>query len=414
MSGVTDVATQEPRPLGEDERPPLERRVTPREWVAENLFSSPLNTVLTLVFAPLLAWAAFKAFVFVFISSDWTIIEVNLTNFMVGRFPREQLPRLWTAIMIVAAVIGVNAGARASDRVPSSWRSRIGRALPPTVLLVVLLLFSNTVTPTLLTVAALGVAAGGYLLGRRLPAAVTRRLGWISVAAVLAAYGVCTLFGGVGYQAWGGLLLTLFLALGGILLSFPFGVLLALGRRSSFPAVRVVCVAYIELIRGVPLITLLFMAGFMLGFFYPEGVPEPEIVTRALVAFILFTAAYVAEIVRGGLQSVSGGQIEAAKSIGLSTLKTTRLIVLPQALRTVIPALVGQFISLFKDTSLAAVLGVLELLSVAQVVTEQTQFLARGLEAQTLVFAGFIFWVFCYVMSRASQRLERRLGVGER
>jgi general L-amino acid transport system permease protein len=213
---------------------------------------------------------------------------------------------------------------------------------------------------------------------------------------------------------WGGLLLTAFLAVAGILLSFPLGVLLALGRRSKLPAVRLVCTVYIELIRGVPLITILFMSAFALGFFLPPGSERPSLVTRALVALVLFTAAYVAEIVRGGLQGVPLGQIEAAQAVGLSPLKTTRLIVLPQALRSVIPGLVGQFISLFKDTSLVFIVGLSELLAVAQNITKQPDFVAQGLFVETLVFAAFVYWAGSYWMSRESQRLETRLGVGFR
>jgi general L-amino acid transport system permease protein len=225
---------------------------------------------------------------------------------------------------------------------------------------------------------------------------------------------VLTQFGGVGYGSWGGLLLTLFVALAAIVLSFPFGLLLALGRRSSFPIIRVVCVSYIELIRGVPLITLLFMSAQTLGFFLPPGMTRPQLITRGLIAFVMFAAAYVAEIVRGGLQSVPKGQTEAANAIGLSPLKVTYLIVLPQALRNVIPALVGQFISLTKDTALLTFLAVVEILGVAQLVTSQPGFQGQGLQAEALAFAAFLFWIICYSMSRASQRLEKRLGVGER
>jgi len=156
------------------------------------------------------------------------------------------------------------------------------------------------------------------------------------------------------------------------------------------------------------------MGPFMLGIFLPAGSGTPSLETRALVALVIFTSAYVAEIVRGGLQSVPLGQIEAAHALGLSTLKTTRLIVLPQALRAVIPALVGQFISLFKDTSLVAIIGLTDLLGVAQIITGQPDFVAQGLLFETLLFASFVYWVGSYSMSRESQRLERRLGVGER
>ena len=167
----------------------------------------------------------------------------------------------------------------------------------------------------------------------------------------------------VGWDEWGGLMLNLFLAVISLALCFPLGVLLALGRRSKLPLVRWMSVVYIELFRGVPLYVLLLMAGIALGFFVPQSI-TPGFVARAIIVFTLFTAAYVAEIVRGGLQSLPSGQAEAARALGLSPTRVTFFIVLPQALRNVIPALVGQFISLFKDTTLAgAALGLLELLS---------------------------------------------------
>jgi general L-amino acid transport system permease protein len=193
-------------------------------------------------------------------------------------------------------------------------------------------------------------------------------------------------------------------------------VLLALGRRSKLPLIRAVSVGYIELFRGVPLFVLLLMSAITLGFFLPTWVDNPPgLVVRAIVVFTLFTAAYVAEIVRGGLQSLPKGQTEAAQSLGLSPVKTTFLVVLPQALRNVIPALVGQFISLFKDTTLAgAAMGLFDVLEVAGAVTAQPEFRGQGLTAETLSFVMLLFWVGCITMSRESQRLERKLGVGVR
>jgi general L-amino acid transport system permease protein len=285
---------------------------------------------------------------------------------------------------------------------------------PLLVVVVVFLWFAKSLEGTLLVTGAAVTWTAARTGGRLVP---RRRMRWAVTTVllgVMAAYLVIVAFGGVEWEDWGGLLLTVFLAVAGIVISFPLGVLLALGRRSSLPAVRVVCVAYIELIRGVPLITLLFMGAFMLGFFLPPGSETPSLVTRALVALVLFTAAYVAEVVRGGLQSVPRGQIEAAQALGLSPFKTMLLIVLPQALRAVIPGLVGQFISLFKDTSLVFIIGLTELLAVSEVITSQPEFLAQGLIIETLVFAGFVYWAGSYWMSRESQRLERRLGVGER
>lgn len=217
---------------------------------------------------------------------------------------------------------------------------------------------------------------------------------------------------GIGWDEWSGLHLTLMVSAISIVLAFPVGLLLALGRRSSLPALRIMSTTYIEIIRGVPLITLLFMGQFVLQQLLPEGTDLSRI-TRAIAAMTLFTAAYIAEIVRGGLQSLPKGQTEAAQSLGLPPTKTMRLIILPQALRAVIPAMVGQFISLFKDSSLLVIIGIIEFLGVREIVHAQPDF--RGVSiAETLVFVAFGYWAFSFAMSRESQRLERRLGVGTR
>jgi general L-amino acid transport system permease protein len=194
-----------------------------------------------------------------------------------------------------------------------------------------------------------------------------------------------------------------------IVLAFPLGLLLALARRSTLPALRWIATGYIELIRGVPLIALLFMGQYVLGFLLPQGTDLSSI-TRAIVAMSLFTAAYVAEIVRGGLQALPKGQTEAGQALGMAPPTIMRRIVLPQALRAVIPAMVGQFISLFKDSSLLTIIAILEFLGVREIVHAQPDF--RGVAiAETLVFVAFGYWAFAFAMSRESQRLERRLRV---
>lgn len=417
-----DAGTLEPLPTPEPTGPPVRSR-DPREWARANLFGSWFDGVLTVVFGLILAWVAYRVGKFVFADARWEVVERNVTSLMVGGFPREELWRVWAALFILAATFGFASGAIAAVRrrqlaegrgTAPQRASALRRAGPVLVLVAVLLWFAGSVQPLLLTIGVAALGIGANLAGRRLPARGRRLIPIVVLVGVVAAILVIAAFGGTGWNRWGGLLLTVFLAVAGILLSFPLGVLLALGRRSSFPAVRLVCVAYIELFRGVPLITILFMASFMIGFFLPEGVDAPSLVTRAIIGLVLFTSAYVAEIVRGGLQSVPRGQIEAAQAIGLSPPRVTALIVLPQALRSVIPALVGQFISLFKDTSLVAIIGITELLAVAELVTKQPDFLAQGLIIETLVFVGFVYWAGSYWMSRESQRLERRLGVGER
>jgi general L-amino acid transport system permease protein len=210
---------------------------------------------------------------------------------------------------------------------------------------------------------------------------------------------------------WGGLLLTFLLTVVGILFSFPLGVLLALGRRSELPIIRWVCVAYIELVRGMPLITILFMAQLMLPLFLPEGLTVDRVL-RAMVGITLFSAAYLAENVRGGLQAIPQGQYEAAQALGLSNAQTMIFIILPQALRLIIPILVGQFIAVYKDTSLVAIVGLLDLVGIGKTVLAQPAFL--GLQREVYVFISLLYWVLSYGMSYLSQQLEQRLGVGKR
>ena len=227
-------------------------------------------------------------------------------------------------------------------------------------------------------------------------------------------------FSGVGWDNWAGFHLNLIAAVISTIAAFPLGLLLALGRRSSLPAIRWLCVTYIELIRGVPLIGLLFIANSLLGFFLDNDplieffVDTPlSQISRAVVIMSLFTAAYLAEVVRGGLEATPKGQTEAGQSVGLSPWQIMSRIVMPQTLRNSIPAIVGQFISLLKDSSLLSIIAVSEILRVRASVHSQAAFTTLG-TSETLVFIAFAFWAFAFTWSRESQRLEKRLGIGER
>ncbi|MGD2061916.1 MAG: amino acid ABC transporter permease, partial [Acidimicrobiia bacterium] len=209
-----------------------------------------------------------------------------------------------------------------------------------------------------------------------------------------------------------GLNLTFMLAIVPMLLAFPLGILMALGRTSTMPLFRLMSTGYIEIIRGVPLITVLYFFRFGVLNFLPPGL-QPDAILLAIVGITLFAAAYLAENIRGGLQSIPKGQYEAAKAMGMTTAQMTMLITLPQALRAVIPAIVGQIITLFKDTSLVSIIGLADFLRVANnIVPGQPDSLGTKLE--NLVFAALVYWVFTFTFSRASLRLERRLGVGVR
>ena len=210
---------------------------------------------------------------------------------------------------------------------------------------------------------------------------------------------------------WGGLLLTLVIAGVGMTAALPLGVLLALGRRSQLPAIQTLCVTFIEFWRGVPLITVLFMSSVMLPLFLPADMSFDKLL-RALIGVSLFQAAYMAEVVRGGLQAIPKGQFEAAAALGLGFWKMMGLIVLPQALKLVIPGIVNTFIALFKDTSLVLIIGLFDLLNMVHNATTNPAWL--GFSTEGYVFAAAVFWVFCFGMSRYSQSLEKRLHTGHK
>jgi len=398
--------------------------VTPGPWVRKHLFSTPFNSVVTTVLATGLVYLV-SALVQFLAGADFEILRVNLALFMVGSFPRNQLWRVVVAVLCLAVSAGMASGlllAAARQRAntaglgferPSGMTALVNvvrRFWPLLVFIIVCLALTTTIAPTLVTMAALALLSASRLLSQRLH---RRQFGWIAVVVwPLAAYYILS-SSGLGWDDWGGLMLTIFLTVAGILFAFPLGMALAIGRRSSLPVLRWFSVSYIELIRGVPLITLLLMGVFALGFFLPLEL-RPSHVTRVLVAITAFEAAYIAEVIRGGLRSVGIGQTEAASSLGLSNWKTMRLIVLPQALRATIPAMVGQFISLFKDTTLVAVVGLGDILAASAFANAQPDFNARGLARITLPFVALAFWAGSYTMSREAGRLERSLGIGER
>lgn len=214
----------------------------------------------------------------------------------------------------------------------------------------------------------------------------------------------------VGTERWGGLPLTLILAVFGMAIGFPVAILLALGRRSTMPAIRVLCIAYIELIRGVPFVSLLFMASVMLPLLLPEGLTIDKLL-RAQIAVIMYASAYLAEVVRGGLQAISRGQYEAAEALGLGYWRRMGLVILPQALRTVIPPLVNTLITVFKDTSLVVIIGLYDLTNAAKAAVVDPAW--RGSAIEAYVFIAVIYFLFCSFMSQYSQGLEKRLAKGQ-
>jgi general L-amino acid transport system permease protein len=412
---------------------PTEHRPADRRpaavWLRRNLFRNRVDTVVTVIAAIVGGWVLYKSVNFVFVTGRWQIVRTNLRLLMIGRFPEVHVLRLAVTVVCLSAWAGLIAGivharqvrAGRGDVRPRLSRARVVDLLErfwiPLIVLLLVLSLTATSGPWITAGLAVVAAVTGRLVG---PAIGRLQLGTIGAAALvlgLAAVPIALylyVVTAVGFDGWGGFMLNLFLAICAIILCYPLGVLLALGRRSRLPLVRIVSTVYIEVIRGAPLYVLLLFANVALGFFVPAGL-TPATSTRAIVVFTVFTAAYMAEIVRGGLQSVPKGQFEAAKALGLSPPRQTFLIVLPQALRNVIPAQIGQLISLFKDTALAGfAMGLFELLTITEAITQQEEFRGQGLIGETLAFSALLFWTVSYTMSRESQRLEKRLGVGTR
>ena len=342
-------------------------------WLRSNLFSSIPNTLLTvlaiyliyLIIPPLLDWVIFESQVSGDSRTDcehgagacWAIINKRFNLFMYGFYPPEEYWRINVAgIVFLLALVPV-----LFEKVPHRKIGMFLSALSPIVIFFLLV-------------------------------------------------------GGAGLEPietskWGGLMLTVVIGVTGIVASLPIGIVLALGRRSKMPIVRVLCVAFIEFVRGVPLITVLFMSSVMLPLFLPEGV-NFDLLLRALIGVALFSAAYMAEVVRGGLQAIPKGQFEAAMALGLGYWKMMRLIVLPQALRIVIPGIVNTFIGLFKDTTLVIIIGLYDLLGIAQSSVTHANWI--GLSHEAYAFVAFIFFVFCLSMSRYSIWLEKQLHTGHK
>ncbi len=382
-------------------------------WLHHNLFSSKLNGVLTVVLGVTVALVIVGLAQWVLFEARWGVITTNMRLFLVGRYPPDEIWRVWVTLTLLSAATGLSAGSSTSGSV----RMLANMLMAGQLMVAALILVADLgVVAALAPVVGAGVVLVTMLAASRFP---VRRL-WISLIWLAAAVSGVLLLAGLGdttplpsvtTNLWGGLLLTMVLSVAGILLSFPLGVALAVGRQSRLPVVRIVSITYIELIRAVPLITILFMAQFLFPLVLPEGLRIDNVI-RAIGGITLFSAAYVAENVRGGLQAIPRGQHEAAFAVGLRTWQTTIFIVLPQALRITIPSNVGLFISLLKDTTLAYIIGLLEILGIGRAVLAQPEWLGTAFEVY--LFVAAVFFVLAYTLSQASYRLEKELGIGER
>ncbi|MFZ5783091.1 MAG: amino acid ABC transporter permease [Pseudomonadota bacterium] len=402
-------------------------------WARKHLFSSWGNGITTVVLIAAIAWvlawflewAVFTANVSAETGSEcrgqgacWALIREKLRLIFFGTFPYNEQWRPFFAVVAMLAMLILT-----SDR--RMWRPwRLLAIWSVGSFVTFLLMFGQLHIPlSLFLVAALAVGAAGlaFRKGVGSPAelnlyralAVAGALGLVlRVAGLLPGWKLAIApFSYVETGLWGGLPVTMILATYGLAFAFPYGILLALGRRSDLPLIKALCVGFIELIRGVPLISLLIMASVMLPLFLPTGVTFDKFL-RAQVAVILFAGAYIAEIIRGGLQSLPKGQFEAADAMGLNYVQKTTLIILPQALRVVIPPLINTFIGFFKDTSLVLIIGIFDFLGTANQALVDPAW--AGYPGEVYLFAAFVYFVFCYSMSRYSKYLEVELNKGTR
>lgn len=385
------------------------------EWLRQNLFKNWFNTLLTIISGVIIYFLLQALVRWVVFFADWSPITEFPLLFMVGQYPRDQIWRIGVTLTMLSIMMGVSWGVWRG--LIQSFAITLGALLGMVALLPVQMDFL-TVNVRIFLLVNVAIIFAGYLIARtiKIPSLFVI-VGWTIVAILVTAvflpgFRNNRLIPYVPTTVWGGLMVTMLLSVGGIVLSFPIGVLLALGRRSSLPVVKVFSTAFIEIIRGVPLITILFMFSLILQVFLPIGSRFDRLL-RALIGITIFSAAYMAENVRGGLQAIPLGQEEAAKAVGMNAFQINIFIILPQALRLVIPAIVGQFISLFKDTTLVIILGINELLGIGRsVVNASPEFVQLQLEVYA--FIALLFWIISYAMSYSSRQLESALGVGER
>jgi len=373
-------------------------------WIKSNLFNGWFNSLLTVFCVWLLYQIASGLWFWATTQAQWSVVSSNLRLFLVGLYPVEQIWRLWGVLIISELLAGISWGLW--GRFSRSVALIIGSISIAAAILLPIDLGSRILVLASSSAIAIGFAIGQQAKKFPKSSLILSILWFLSLPVSLWLVGGNLGLAVVDVDVWNGLVLTLIVAIAGIVFSFPLGVLLALGRQSTLPIIKLFCILYIELVRGLPLIGILFMAQVMLPLFLPAGL-EIDRVLRAIAAFVFFSAAYLAENVRGGLQSIPNGQAEAARALGLNSSLAVILIILPQALKASIPAIVGQFIGLFKDTSLVAIVGLVDLMGVARTVLSQPEFIGRY--AEVYIFVAFIYWIFCFSLSQASQKLEKKL-----
>jgi general L-amino acid transport system permease protein len=372
------------------------------EWFRANLFPSPGSGLLTLVMVPLCLFVLYALGHWMVVDAHWSVVSDNLRILLVGTFPIPALWRVWVATLCFTLLCGLTMGVVVAVR---TWPALA--IIAAFLLLAAAAAYLLGATSAAWSLVCAAAAPAGWALSS-FYRSLRRALGLLWVVGVSALW---AFLAPAGTDHWGGLFLSVLVTVIGAILSFPLGILLALGRRSRMRAIALSCVGYIELIRSLPLISVLYWAWIVVPLVLPPTLRVVDL-ARGIAGFVLFYAAYTAEYVRGGLQSVPEGQLEAAQSLGLNRLQSTYYVVLPQAIRSVIPGLVGNVLDIFDNVPLVFIIGLTDFLRAGQTVLSNPQYIGR--ENEIYAFLFFVYLLVASAITFAARRLERSMGLGER
>ena len=381
------------------------------KWFFSTFFGSVFNSIVTILSALIFIFLINNLVGFIS-TSEWEVVTENRRLLLIGRMPGEHEWRIWSILWVTSFLIFSSI---------NSWGppSKKDLFLISSSIIIICLIFTTS-SKILYVVISLFICAASYFISHFISKSPNKKsfqnslkILWLLLLPII--FTLLIIGGGPKPNLWGGFLLNMILACIAIGFGFPLGILFALGRASSLPAIKTVCTIYIETIRGAPLVGWLLLAWFVLPKFLPTfwGINEVSVVVRAMIVLTMFTSAYTAEVIRGGLQSIPKGQIEAADSLNLNYRTKILQIILPQAIRVVVPALISTFIGVFKDTSLVFILALTDLLQVGRIIPEQDpEFFGKALEALCVV--AFLFWIVSMSLSNLSTKVEKSLGIGSR
>ena len=376
--------------------------------IRENFFGSKLDVILSITGAFFIYFVLSIVISFI-LNSDWTLILVNRQLMLTGLMPEEEIWRVWTIFSLTAILM--------TTSIAFWFNINIKGSIFYILLLLIPFLIFTTKNTLLYVLFIMVLSIVFFYLGYRsknsgLKNIVSRIIviSWIILLPIC--FLILNILDGPKMTLWGGFMINLILAAIAIFAGFPLGILLALGRASSYKLIKLISTIYIEVIRGAPLVAWLLLAWFVLPKFLPNlfGLSDLNIVVRAMIVLSLFASAYIAEVIRGGLQSIPRGQEEASFALGMNSISTTIFIVLPQAIKIVIPTVVSTFIAIFKDTSLVFILAITDLLRIGRLIPEQQQaFFGKSIESLCVV--ALLFWVVSLVLSQISRTIEKKLNI---